>query len=1827
MLDSSRTQALPRSSSDHVHGTCPQSWPLVQNRGQHRTARTPTDRQKSPSYFGRFFLQIVVTPFALSDSGCDIASMIAGFSATVGVMMTVHKLSTGDGHLYYTNEVASGDQLRAADRELGDYYQVTGMPPGQWIGSGTEHFGLSGQAVTEEQMDALFGSGYTPLDPEKLAEHRAETYRRAYESKRAHYASQALEGLKTYRNGGSESQIVSSLGIHRSTLYRMVSRHEANGNLERADQAIAAGDDHLFLDNYVMSKAEERSATSAAKSAVADGNDDWKEATRLGKKPGEYDQEPVNDFTRELDEQYRRHFKTKDAPPNAEERKEIRNRVAGEQFRQLHGRDGSAVEIAAYIANNSKPRQQSVAGFDHVFTPTKSVSMAWGLGDESLRTGIESAHEAAINDVIDYLDEHAIYARRGQHGREQIDTDKGLVATKFRHYDSRSGDPNLHDHLVIANRVKGADGKWSTLDGRLLYQHGVAASELYNARIMHHINTKLGLEFTPTEVRGKRIWELAGISRDDVSKFSARSVSIKEALDTVEAEFIERHGHAPTPAQRNKLAQQATLATRPEKNGPHSLEELNQQWATKAKTVTPDLPLGENLHAHLKQASTQRAGEVSVQVAESLAMTPQEHVNAIMDRLESTRSTWRVSNINAEATRYFTDIMGGHPVDTDLKQQVVEQVIDTSVSMTPALNVPLPQGREFTRSDGTSIYLPANREVFTSEAIIANEAYLVDAAVSRQVIPAASAEAFDTALETAQQAARDNGYEIDAGQQNLARELATSDKLVAFGIGPAGAGKTTASKIMVNTWTTEGATVHGLAPTAVAADVLGKDAGITATTIDSFLTTDSPTAAAIRPGDVFLVDEVGMVSTPKLAELVSLAEARGAVVRGIGDDQQLGAIGAGGALRLIDREAGCTRLDQVHRFRNPENPSEANLEEAAASLALREPPERGPDKPFDWYLENNRVQAGGHETMVQAVFADWVTDTEAGKLSLMMAPTNTTVAELNELAQARAIRTGAVDPSRTVTTHNDVTIHPGDRVLTRNNNHRLGLNGGKDFVKNGDLWNVLDTHDDGRLTVQHGNHHGKITLPSSYVSEWVELGYASTINRAQGATVDVARAVVDQNTERSDAYVALSRGKYANHAYVETGPEMPRDQVLENISQAYETNLSVHELASRARAENRNPAERIDLYNNLSVHASEKAMEHVTGEALGVTRANELKANDGWGALAHELADATEHGLDPAALIKTAHDARGFDDADDEAAVLHYRIKNLRARHENIRDAHAGRPLANITDDHLDRLIETAKASTDTDSKRDQLEDPHWDQREFGMVPTDQLNRRRTGLAETMRDDDKQEYRWLMAEMDAEVSRRRWSSPAQKQFEEIARGERPRSGHNFTIQNALVQEKELRGSLLPTTDQHEKAPGESLTHGVSEHTASTFWMNHEHTPQDFRSILEAHHQDIGELTVLRGKQIAAEKPAWAEALGEVPANRKNAAQWHRVAGEVDAYRAKYNIPDSEQRPIPKQHARSEEGAYLQAQVTEVHKRGALSNRTGHSQGQNHVVAEEAAITRSAAETPTEAETKIGTQPDAAEKKWEEALMDMDTQWDEVITAWQQEETARTEHETAEEHVEEARQRVQEEKDKLDTIAEDLQGQVTRDYAPVARAEQGLEEANFFTRGSRTKDLEEEREKFKTKYGFDDPDAAYNQDWLEKDDTYSAQKTTLAEADEALETAHQRAQETGQALETAHQSTQEAYDSYAEVREENPATRVARPGMDGEVNQDKLDRQRNQDMTRLQMGTRPTDAMRNNRSLVQSAQARAKTANPSTRTNAARPAALQDEAKQSQSRKL
>ena len=123
-----------------------------------------------------------------------------------------------------------------------------------------------------------------------------------------------------------------------------------------------------------------------------------------------------------------------------------------------------------------------VPGFDLTFSAPKSVSVLFGVGDESLRHTVRVGHEVAVRDALGYLERHAATARRGPAGCISV-RGRGLVAAAFRHRASRAGDPQLHTHVVVANLVQVDDGRWSALDGRRLYAHAKTAGYLYEARL------------------------------------------------------------------------------------------------------------------------------------------------------------------------------------------------------------------------------------------------------------------------------------------------------------------------------------------------------------------------------------------------------------------------------------------------------------------------------------------------------------------------------------------------------------------------------------------------------------------------------------------------------------------------------------------------------------------------------------------------------------------------------------------------------------------------------------------------------------------------------------------------------------------------------------------------------------------------------------------------------------------------------------------------------------------------------------------------------------------------------------------------------------------------------------------------------------------------------------------------------------------------------------------------------------------------------------------------------------------------------------------------
>ncbi|PPH26594.1 MobF family relaxase [Rathayibacter sp. AY1F9] len=239
--------------------------------------------------------------------------------------------------------------------------------------------------------------------------------------------------------------------------------------------------------------------------------------------------------------------------PDADERRRIRVQEGAIPFRDAKGRDPvDKEELGRFITAAQRPQQQAVAGYDLVFSPVKSVSVLWALGDDETRRQVEQAHQDAIAAAVGYLEERAIATRTGRDGVAQEDVRGGLIASRFRHYDSRTGDPQLHDHLVVSNKVQGIDGNWWATDGALLHKQPVAASEFYNQQVMAAPRDRLGVAVEARVVAdGRRpVMEIAGIDTELMSAFSSRSAVIRETTKQLEKEYRQQNSHEPDPATR-----------------------------------------------------------------------------------------------------------------------------------------------------------------------------------------------------------------------------------------------------------------------------------------------------------------------------------------------------------------------------------------------------------------------------------------------------------------------------------------------------------------------------------------------------------------------------------------------------------------------------------------------------------------------------------------------------------------------------------------------------------------------------------------------------------------------------------------------------------------------------------------------------------------------------------------------------------------------------------------------------------------------------------------------------------------------------------------------------------------------------------------------------------------------------------------------------------------------------------------------------------------------------------------------------------------------------
>ncbi len=226
-----------------------------------------------------------------------------------------------------------------------------------------------------------------------------------------------------------------------------------------------------------------------------------------------------------------------------------------------------------------------VAGFDLTFSAPKSVSILYGLGDDELPAEVTASHNRAVSSALSYLEHHALYARRGAAGNATVTT-TGMIACAFRHRTSREGDPQLHTHVLVANVLKGMDGKYSSIYARIIYHHSRTAGFIYQAVLRDELSRSLGVKFTPVT---NGIAEIEGIDRDLIDLFSTRRREIIETLDNWHTRSPKAAQIAALETRKPKHLKHAPDSTRANENDEHTIQAdsiqlpLKDIWINRSK--------------------------------------------------------------------------------------------------------------------------------------------------------------------------------------------------------------------------------------------------------------------------------------------------------------------------------------------------------------------------------------------------------------------------------------------------------------------------------------------------------------------------------------------------------------------------------------------------------------------------------------------------------------------------------------------------------------------------------------------------------------------------------------------------------------------------------------------------------------------------------------------------------------------------------------------------------------------------------------------------------------------------------------------------------------------------------------------------------------------------------------------------------------------------------------------------------------------------------------------------------------------------------------------
>jgi hypothetical protein len=1027
---------------------------------------------------------------------------------------------------------------------------------------------------------------------------------------------------------------------------------------------------------------------------------------------------------------------------------------------------------------------------------------------------------AGNNAMLEYLQREAGYSRAGYHSGNSgrfVDAHQWVIAS-FAQHTSRDNDPQLHVHNAILNRVLREDPlasrpgdrrAWRTLDGAALYAAKPAAAAIGERTMGEYLTGRLGADMVARPDGNG--WEVAGVSEAMRDQFSSRRRAIQPGVRELAEEYQRRYDKAPNARAVWSMAQFVTLDSRRAKaHSAPSRASLLAEWEaqsrraeTEALSAIPDAALGR-LGAGAGPGAVGGAplaalpaGDLSRVLAAAVA-DAQQH-KATFSRYELTRMI----------SRHLPAFLGGLSGEqvTVLLEELTSQALRPGgpcdvLQLTAPEMVPVPQA--YQRPDGLSLWRRHGAEVYTTRALLDTETRLLRAAAQAgapsiepgraaaalgadrdrtearlwrdQAHPgAASAEAgADGVPAGAEPALSSAGLADDQAQ--AAYGILTSGRAIDILVGPAGTGKTRTVARIAAVWRQAGAgRVVGLTVSTNAAHILAAEGLADSYNLARFLgqTRDGSRGSyhlPVRPGDLLVIDEASMVSTADLAAVEAIATRYGAKILLVGDTEQLSAVDAGGAMRLLAGEHGYYQLITVQRF--------GQDWECQASLRLR----AGDTGVLAEYDQRGRILEGTREQMADAACRRWLADHLSGKDSVLLAVTSGQAADLARRARDELVALGRVSSTGTAELDDGNEAGTGDLIVARQNSHFYAGEQGRRLANRDvlriDAWErrgkrrvALVRRITGRDPVS-----GRVLwsapfgLPEAYISKHAELAYAMNVHVAEGRTVDTAYLVADDTVGREALYVGMSRGRERNTACVvieraraaDVSPRLrPAPDIKDPGIDAKEGSRT-NRLAVLATVLEREQAERTateTMRDQLDKAASLATLAPIWAD---ITRAHaarrydttlrSLLTADAWhryqndperGTLIRLLRTAELAGHDISGVLRSVTTGRDFGGARSIAAVLHGRVQRAVGSPEpQTAGGYADRTPAIEDPDAARFARELAAAMDDRVSllgNRTAMDRQAWAVGYLGEVPADPVSRadwmRRAGVVAAYREE------------------------------------------------------------------------------------------------------------------------------------------------------------------------------------------------------------------------------------------------------------------------------------------------------------------------------------------------------------------------------------------------------------------------------------------------------------------------------------------------------------